>query len=503
MFTCDFSKRGNLTLSDFLYENLKQNILEQKFKPNEKLPSKRNLSNHLGISVITVANTYERLISEGYIYSIEKSGFYVTELLNIPNVEKSLNLDKSENPQTNSYQFENDFETTSEVNSENPVKVDFKTNAISSENFPFKTWAKITKEVFSESNENLLKLSDAKGVFQLRKEIANYLHRFRNMSVSPNQIVIGSGTEYLYSLLVKLFDKNLLYAVENPGYKKISQILEINGVNCVTCNLDDFGIKTQDLEKSGANVVHLSPSHHFPTGIVMPVRRRQEILAWANKQENRYIIEDDYDSEFRFLGKPLTPLFSSEYNTENKVIYINTFTKSLSPSFRISYLCLPENLLQRFESKLGFFSNTVSSFEQFVLAKFMAKGYFEKHIIKMKNYYRSLRNLLIFYLEKSSLSSFCKIKEEEAGLHFLLEIDKKIDIQTLREKFEENNILIPFLEDYFYEKNDNQQNITLVINYSGIKKDTIQKSVKELEKVLVNVRQIDELLLENEKYVIL
>ena len=137
MFTCDFSKRGNLTLSDFLYENLKQNILEQKFKPNEKLPSKRNLSNHLGISVITVANTYERLISEGYIYSIEKSGFYVTELLNIPNVEKSLNLDKSENPQTNSYQFENDFETTSEVNAENPIKVDFKTNAISSENFPF------------------------------------------------------------------------------------------------------------------------------------------------------------------------------------------------------------------------------------------------------------------------------------------------------------------------------------------------------------------------------
>ena len=211
MFTCDFSKRGNLTLSDFLYENLKQNILEQKFKPNEKLPSKRNLSNHLGISVITVANTYERLISEGYIYSIEKSGFYVTELLNIPNVEKSQNHHEdewNENLKNGSYQFENDLETLSEVKTENPIKVDFKTNAISSENFPFKTWSKITKEVFSESNENLLKLPDAKGVFQLRKEIANYLHRFRNMSVSPNQIVIGSGTEYLYSLLVKLFDKN-------------------------------------------------------------------------------------------------------------------------------------------------------------------------------------------------------------------------------------------------------------------------------------------------------
>lgn len=473
MFTCDFSKRGNLTLSDFLYENLKSHILAKNFKPNEKLPSKRNLANHLGISVITVANTYERLISEGYIYSIEKSGFYVTELLTFSS--------KDEKAKSQDSKIDLDFE--------NPIfpqkaEIDFKTNAISFEKFPFKTWNKITKEVFVESPEHLLKLPEAKGVFQLRKEIALYLRRFRNMKVSPNQIVIGSGTEYLYSLLVKLFDNNLLYAVENPGYKKIAQVLKTNGVKCKPCNLDDFGLSIEDLEKSGANVVHLSPSHHFPTGIVMPVRRRQEILSWANREKNRYIIEDDYDSEFRFLGKPLTPLFSSEYNTENKVIYINTFTKSLSPSFRIGYLVLPKNLLEVFEEKLGFFSNTVSSFEQFVLAKFMEKGFFEKHIIKMKNYYRSLRNYLIFCLEKSSLSNFCKIKEEEAGLHFLLEIDKKIDSETLKKDFSKNNIVIPFLEDYFYGEKTNLEKIILVINYSGIKKEDIPKSVKKLEVLL-------------------
>ncbi|MBQ8353682.1 MAG: PLP-dependent aminotransferase family protein [Spirochaetaceae bacterium] len=473
MFTCDFSKRGNLTLSDFLYENLKSHILAKDFKPNEKLPSKRNLANHLGISVITVANTYERLISEGYIYSIEKSGFYVTELLTFAS--------KDEKAKSQDSKIDLDFE--------NPIfpkkaEIDFKTNAISFEKFPFKTWNKITKEVFVESPEHLLKLPEAKGVFQLRKEIALYLRRFRNMKVSPNQIVIGSGTEYLYSLLVKLFDNNLLYAVENPGYKKIAQVLKTNGVKCKPCNLDDFGLSIEDLEKSGANVVHLSPSHHFPTGIVMPVRRRQEILSWANREKNRYIIEDDYDSEFRFLGKPLTPLFSSEYNTENKVIYINTFTKSLSPSFRIGYLVLPKNLLEVFEEKLGFFSNTVSSFEQFVLAKFMEKGFFEKHIIKMKNYYRSLRNYLIFCLEKSSLSNFCKIKEEEAGLHFLLEIDKKIDSETLKKDFSKNNIVIPFLEDYFYGEKTNLEKIILVINYSGIKKEDIPKSVKKLEVLL-------------------
>ena len=206
MFTCDFSKRGNLTLSDFLYINLKNHILANNFKPNEKLPSKRNLANHLGISIITVANTYERLISEGYIYSIEKSGFYVTELLSFSN--------KAESSKTQANDVKLDFENP--ISPQKP-EIDFKTNAISFEKFPFNTWNKITKEVFVESTENLLKLPEAKGVFQLRKEIALYLRRFRNMEVYPNQIVIGSGTEYLYSLLVKLFDNNLLYAVENPG----------------------------------------------------------------------------------------------------------------------------------------------------------------------------------------------------------------------------------------------------------------------------------------------
>lgn len=477
MFTCDFSKKGNSTLSEYLYKNLKSAIIDGNFAPNEKLPSKRNLANHLGISVITIANTYERLISEGYIYSIEKSGFFVTELLSfsqIKNKKKSVNQENQNKP-----------EKITNNKNQNIPQIDFKTNSISYEKFPFKTWNKITKEVLSEPNENLLKLPDAKGVFELRKEIALYLRRFRNMEVHPEQIVIGSGTEYLYSLLVKLFDSNLLYAVENPGYKKVFQVLKTNGVNCVPCKMDNFGIKIEDLENSRANVVHLSPSHHFPTGIVMPVRRRQEILAWANKAENRFIIEDDYDSEFRFLGKPLTPLFSSEYNNKNKVIYINTFTKSLSPSFRIGYLVLPENLLPIFNEKLGFFSNTVSSFEQFVLAKFMEKGFFEKHIIKMKNYYRSLRNNLIFCLEKSSLSSFCKIKEEEAGLHFLLEIDKKMNSKELKLLFEKNKIVIPFLEDFYYQNKMILEKPTLVINYSGLKKDDIPKSVKILETLLV------------------
>ena len=226
--------------------------------------------------------------------------------------------------------------------------------------------------------------------------------------------------------------------------------------------------------------------------------------------QNNFIL-NGYFTQYQGNGVPVCWDNFRNISSEDKIVDVessNSHPNSLgTKALRFKGISISKNNVI---SSLDFAKKSLSQIVNIkgkkgekLIFSMMAKGYFEKHIIKMKNYYRSLRNLLIFYLEKSSLSSFCKIKEEEAGLHFLLEIDKKIDIQTLREKFEENNILIPFLEDYFYEKNDKQQNITLVINYSGIKKDTIQKSVKELEKVLVNVKQIDELLLENEKYVIL
>ena len=477
MFTYDFSKKGTMTFCDFLIENIKSKIIDGTLSPNEKLPSKRTLASHLGVSVITVQNAYSELISQGYIFSIEKKGFFVTEL---PKEIKSL----SSNSYKQNFKKEKSIK---KINSKNKEKIfiDLKSNSIGWEKFPFSIWSKIMRKVLNSPHENLLKSQPLQGTLELREAICKHLKSFKNIDAVPEQIVVGAGTEMLYSFVVQLLGIEKIYAVENPGYKKIAQIFEMNGANIKHIPIDKNGLNIEALKKTNASVVHVTPSHHFPTGIVMPVRRRQEILAWANKAENRFIIEDDYDSEFRFLGKPLTPLFSSEYNNKNKVIYINTFTKSLSPSFRIGYLVLPENLLPIFNEKLGFFSNTVSSFEQFVLAKFMEKGFFEKHIIKMKNYYRSLRNNLIYCLEKSSLSSFCKIKEEEAGLHFLLEIDKKMNSKDLKLLFEKNKIVIPFLEDFYYQNKMILEKPTLVINYSGLKKDDIPKSVKILETLLV------------------
>ena len=352
MITVCFEKRGKSGLCEFLYDSIKSQILDGTLKANEKLPSKRNLSSNLGVSVITVQNAYSQLASEGYIFSIEKKGFFVTDL-NISESEKEA-LSKKDF-------FPDDYENQEKDEKEKKYFADFSSNSTAYEKFPFNLWSKVSRKVLNSERESLLERVEVKGVFELRKALSKYLKEFRNMKVSPNQIIIGSGTESLYTMVVQLL---------------------------------------------GRNVVHISPSHHVPTGIVMPVKRRQELLSWAQK-ENHYIIEDDYDSEFRFIGKPLNTLQSEDKS--GSVIYINTFSKTLSPSFRISFMVLPEKLLHTFEEKFNFFTSGVSSFEQFTLASFINEGFFAKHIIRMKNYYKNLRNLLIENLEKSSVFNRIKI----------------------------------------------------------------------------------------------
>ena len=244
--------------------------------------------------------------------------------------------------------------------------------------------------------------------------------------------------------------------------------------------MDNSGLLPQKLNELKIDAVHVSPAHHFPTGIVMPIRRRQELLNWAYNQ-NTIIIEDDYDSEFRFDGRPLDTLFSMDNNEH--VIYLNTFTKSISPSLRISYMVLPENLVQEFRNKLGFYSCTVSSIEQLTLASFISGGWFEKHLIRMKNYYKNLRNLLINELNKSQLKSIMTITEKDAGLHFLMQIDSEMNDTDISKILYDSKIKISFLSEYFYNTNTN--NGTMVINYSGLKKNQITQLVEILCKVFI------------------
>ena len=471
MITVDFENRGKCGLCDYLYSSIKKQILDGTLKAEEKLPSKRSLSDNLGVSTITVQNAYALLLSEGYIYSLERKGFFVTDLSS--GLQK-LSLRKKSESASIEAQGESESESKKWV-------ADFTSNSANLENFPFLLWAKTSRKVLNSANEALLERPGVKGILSLRQQIASYLFEFRNMEVDASQIVVGAGTENLYTMLVQFLGRRK-FAVENPGYKKIAAILKVNGSSVVPIKVDSQGMSVEDLSKSAAEIAHVSPLHHFPTGVVMSVRRRRELLLWACQKKGRLIIEDDYDSEFRFNGKPLQTLQSIDNG--NCIIYINTFSKTLAPSFRISYMVLPKKMMADFEEKMKDFSCCLSSFDQLTLAEFIKQASFARHIIRMRNKYKALRNLLVNAFQKSKLAPIIQIQEKESGLHFLLTIKTELSEKELKKRFEAQKIKISLLKDFYYDKKENadsKNKKTFLINYSGIKKDRIQQIVTCME----------------------
>ena len=261
MLTYDFTKATG-ALYKYLYKCIKEDINSGKLGKNEKMPSKRTLAKNLGISTITVENAYDQLIGEGYMYAIPKKGYYVSDISGIMEIAIPEKLTESE-------------EKLPDIKKDT---YDFSSNYTEPDNFPFSVWTKLMRENMAEKKQELLKDLSNRGVLLLREAIANYLLSFRGMNVKPSQIVVGAGTEYLYELLIKLLGKDKIYCMENPGYKKITQIYKSNDIECRYANMDENGVSVEELALSGADIAHISPTHHFPTGITMPVSRRYEIL---------------------------------------------------------------------------------------------------------------------------------------------------------------------------------------------------------------------------------
>ncbi|CRZ34120.1 GntR family transcriptional regulator [Herbinix hemicellulosilytica] len=472
MLTYSFENRGNDSLYEFLYKQIKHDINSGKLIPNEKLPSKRALAKHLNISTITVENAYSQLLAEGYIYSVPKSGYYVSNI-----VSEKYKPDYDCHGKTADLPSFKLIQRDLTTNLAEDYEIDFVNNYTAPENFPFTIWTRLMRETLSENKDKLMLKSPSTGVYELRCAIADYLYQFRGIDAEPDQIIVGAGTEYLYGLLIQLLGHDKIYAVEDPGYRKISRIYAANRVKCVYIPLDEQGINIEALDNSDADVVHISPSHHFPTGIVTPISRRYELLKWASKSKDRYIIEDDYDSEFRLLGKPI-PALQSIDNSE-KVIYMNTFSKSLASTIRISYMVLPKTLMERYNRELSFYACTVSNFEQYTLAKFIERGYFEKHINRMRNHYRKIRDDILIHIKKHLKEKNGRIMEENAGLHFLLQVDTKFTDEELIAKAVKKGINISCLSQYYHSRVNAVQNI-LVINYSGLKSENIKESVCKL-----------------------
>lgn len=482
MLTYPLETAGKTSLYEYLYKCIKDDIINGVLCAGTKLPSKRAFAKNLNVSTVTVESAYGQLMAEGYIYSKPKSGYYIAELTPAVNSLHNNNY--------NNYYYNDpytDNQTTilandTSLNNSTAVYADFISGKNLNGNFPFTVWSKLLREVMTEQRELLLTNPPSGGIMVLRQSIAQHLYQFRGMKVSPEQIIIGAGTEYLYGLIIQLLGRDKIFAMENPGYKKISQVYKSNNVECRYIPLDDSGISMELLVRSKADVLHISPSHHYPTGLVTPVVRRHELLKWAYEEDERYIIEDDYDCEFRMVGKPIPTLQSID--TCGRVIYMNTFTKSLASTIRISYMVLPTGLLNRFYNNLGFYSCTVSAFEQLTLYKFMSEGHFEKHINRMRNFYRNQRNLILNSIKASPLNNICTIKEQDAGLHFLMTVNTRLSEEEMLERAKRLGIRIGFLSGFYFDKtykNDSTKN-TLVINYSGIEPEKIPHSIELLEK---------------------
>ena len=461
MLTYDLAERGNRTMYEFLYEKIKEDILQGNLKAGEKLPSKRALAEHMDVSIKTVENAYNQLLLEGYLSSAEKKGYFVSKLSKGSTTVAA-------------------YEAFSTKYKEETYLADFTAHNINYDMFPFASWAKVMRETLTDYDTTLLKTVPFNGVEELRIQIAEHLYRYRGMQVSPDHIIVGAGTEYLYGRLLQLLGKDTVYAVENPGYKKISKLYDANGLKWTYIDLDKDGMNMTDLRYSGANVAHVSPEHHYPVGIVTPVGRRQELLEWAAEETGRYIIEDDYDCEFRLVGRSIPSLQSMD--TNHHVIYMNNFSKTMVPSLRISYMVLPEKLMERYVATMSFYSCTVSGFEQYALASFMEKGYFERHIRRTINYYKHQRDKIQKMFKASSLNKICKIIETGAGTHFLLQVHTDLSDVEIKWAAKQRGIHLQCLSEYCFE-NQHLFRGFVIINYSDMEEKTLAKAIRELEEL--------------------
>ena len=440
-------------LSRELYKALKNDIEGGKLKRGEKLPSKRTFARNCSVSTITVQNAYDQLVSEGYITAIEKKEYYVSDSV----VKKKSKV---------SYLVEED-EDTSTV--ELP---DLSNNRVNVDNFPFSIWSRIMRKTMGEKQNLLLSPMKTEGVYELRRAISHHLSSFRGMAVSPSQIIVGAGTEYLYSLIIQLLGRDKLYALEDPGYMKLERIYNANVVRSIKVELDDKGLSLLSLEKSSADIAHISPNHHYPTGITMPLDRRYEILSWAAKKDERYIIEDDYDSEFRVSRNPVPTFYILD--TSGSVIYMNTFSKSLASTVRISYMVLPDSLAERFKENFSFYSSTVSSFEQYTLASFIEEGFFEKHINRMRLYYIRQRQAVLSLLSSSLMKNKYSVIENDSGLHFILRLNTFLSDKEVKDILYREGIKISALSDYSRSSSISHD---FIISYSNLDMDAFKRAL--------------------------
>lgn len=368
MLTYNLDARSDKPKYEYLYELIRADIMAGRLCAGERLPSKRTLAEHLGVSVITIESAYSLLVAEGYVDARARSGFFVSMLdmpKTVPNVPSRANGAPLE---AWSGSDERDEQGGSGM-------------------FEYRGLSRIMRNVIAEYGDRLLEKPPHLGCPELRRAIAGHLLRYRGMEARPERIVIGSGAEYLYGLVAQLFGPDAVFGVEYPSYEKIRLVYEAHGARCELLPMDGGGISKDSLATTKADVLHVTPYHSFPSGVTAPAAKRLAYIAWAADREG-YIVEDDFDSEFGLEKKPVETVYAMD--GAGRTIYVNTFSKSLAPSMRMGYMILPDRLSGTYMDKLGFYSCTVPTFDQYVIAEYISEGYFERHLNRVR---RKLRQV--------------------------------------------------------------------------------------------------------------
>lgn len=438
---------------------MKNQIIEGQYQAQDKFPSKRQLSEHLSLSHTTIEHAYQLLLDEGFIYSKPRSGYYVSDIQSLPviNINNQFIEIEPKTPESKQYKYA------------------FNLAEIDAEYFPLNLFRKYAKEAFEDNELALLEKGDIQGELNLRQQIAHYLFNSRGVSCHPNQIVIGSSTEQLLNMITDLL-KTSSFIIEKPSYPPIKHVLDKNKHNYIQATVEKDGINMIDIINSNNDIVYITPSHQFPTGYVMNLKKRTQLIKWAHQQNSRYIIEDDYDSEFRYYGKPIPALQSLDKN--DKVIYISTFSKSLYPSCRIAYIVLPQKLLQSYLSMPYKESNTVPVHIQQIIANFMSSGSFERHLNKMRKIYREKLNYILERLKPHE--DRLKIEGALTGMHFTITVDNGLTMSQCLHSAEKLKLK---LNVYNYAE-ENELLPKFIIGFGGIPNHKLKEHTDVLIKSL-------------------
>lgn len=413
-----------------IYEYIKQEILGAKLRAGEKLPSARSLAANLEVSRSTVDTAYEQLVAEGYVEAKEKSGFFVNSITYLQQF-----------PMTSADRRQTDYESCQQM----PIRFDFNPDSIDLEHFPYSIWKSIGKNKLD--CPDIFLSGDRRGDLPLRRTIADYLHGSRGVHCTPEQIIIGAGLDHLLQMICVLFQRRATIAMEDPGYRSARQVLVSSGYAIIDIPLKDHALDVNTLARSSADLCYVTPSHQFPLGSVMSIARRQALLSWTLQAENRYIIEDDHDSEFRYKGKPIPALQSLD--SAEKVIYIGTFSKAISPAIRMGYMVLPSHLMKRYEERCGSYACPVSRIDQAILTDFIQQGYFEKHLNRMRKIYKSKHDRILQKLAQYFPKSLVQISGDNAGLYVLLRYMGPKSEEAIREAARKNGIELRSLRGYY------------------------------------------------------